>query len=181
MIERSGTIGRASRFLSDIRLPSLREKMSRALRSGGVALADQSLVSGVNFVTTILLARVIGSEGFGVYSLAWIVMLFVASLQVAFLGSAMMSIGPKQDDSQKPAYFGAVLVQQTAFTGVCIVVVAILCASAGRLVPDAELARLALPLSVAVLSYQLQEFFRRYFYARERTAAASPNLCSWFF
>ncbi len=44
------------------------------------ALADQVMVSGVNFLTGILLARGLGIEEFGRFTLAWMVVLFVAGM-----------------------------------------------------------------------------------------------------
>ena len=70
------------------------------------ALMDQGMVSGANFLTTILIARHLGIEEFGRFTLAWLVVLFTTSLQMAVVVSPMMSIGPKQDGEHAPAYFG---------------------------------------------------------------------------
>ena len=76
------------------------------------ALADQAMVSGVNFLTAILLARYLGIEEFGRFTLAWMVVLFAASIQHAAINSPMMSTGPKQSTAERPAYYGAVVAQQ---------------------------------------------------------------------
>jgi O-antigen/teichoic acid export membrane protein len=75
------------------------------------ALCDQALVSGANFATNVILARVLGIREYGVYALSWMAVLFVASLQWAFIVSPMMSVGPKQEKYDRPYYYGAVLFQ----------------------------------------------------------------------
>ena len=57
---------------------------------------DQAIVSGSNFILGILLARNLGIEGYGYYSLIWLVVLFFSSMQLASLISPMMSLGPKK-------------------------------------------------------------------------------------
>src|SRR3989339_1774999 len=60
------------------------------------ALADQAMVSGVNFLTGILLARYLGLEEYGRFTLAWMAVLLCNSFQQAGIIAPMMSIGPKQ-------------------------------------------------------------------------------------
>ena len=60
------------------------------------ALTDQAMVSGVNFLTGIVLARYLGIEEFGRFTLAWMAVLLVNSLQSGLIVQPMMSIGPKQ-------------------------------------------------------------------------------------
>ena len=64
------------------------------------ALADQIIVSGANFLTALLLARHLGPEEFGRFTLAWLVVLFVTSLQAGLIVSPMMSVGPKLDAAE---------------------------------------------------------------------------------
>ena len=67
------------------------------------ALADQAMVSGVNFLTAILLARYLGIEEFGRFTLAWMAVLIAYSIQYAMIIAPMMSIGPKQSAAERPA------------------------------------------------------------------------------
>ncbi len=75
-------------------------------------LADQVMVSGVNFLTNILIARFLGLEDFGRFSLLWLLILLINSLQIALIISPMQSIGSQQSDQAAPSYYGAVLAQQ---------------------------------------------------------------------
>ena len=58
---------------------------------------DQGLVSGINFSIGILLARLLGIETFGLFSLAWMVLFFVSSIQQAFLTAPLFALTPKQE------------------------------------------------------------------------------------
>ena len=51
------------------------------LRREAWALGDQALVSGMNFMTNVLLARLLGMKEFGIFTLAWMAVLFFNSLQ----------------------------------------------------------------------------------------------------
>ncbi len=139
------------------------------------ALADQAVISGVNFLTGILLARYLGLEGFGQFTLAWMAVLFVNALQHATIIAPMMSIGPKQSAAELPAYYGAVIVQQVVFS-LCGFVVLFAAVEATPLVfPDWGLGGLGLPLASAAVAFQCQDFLRRYLFARGRAAQAFVN------
>src|SRR5271170_4118156 len=136
----------------------IQHKLSRL--SGGKelsALLDQALVSGSNFLTNVMLARALGVSDYGVFGLAWIAVLFVNSLQWAFIVSPMMSIGPKQEAHERPEYFGSVLLQEIGFAIICsaAVLLAVLVASAHF--PRWDVRGLGLPLAFATLAYLLQD------------------------
>ena len=133
------------------------------------------MVSGTNFVTGILLARYLGIEEFGRFTLAWIAVLFVNSIQHAMIVSPMMSIGPKQSEAEAPAYFGAVVVQQIFFSGVVFFLLLAGVQLSSVLFPEWRVESLAFPLALAALTFQFQDFLRRYFFTRERPSVAFAN------
>jgi len=133
-----------------------------------VPLADQTLVSGVNFLTAIMLARALGLVGFGIFSLTWLVVLIVFALQTALISAPMMSIGPKQARDDEPAYFGAIFLQQAAVTVMSVVVVYGGVAASAAAFPNWNLSGTALPLSLTVAGHHAQDFLRRYFFTRRR-------------
>ncbi len=139
------------------------------------ALADQTMVSGVNFLTGILLARYLGLEEFGRFTLAWMAVLFVNSIQNAAIISPMMGIGPKQPEAQAPAYYGAVVVQQIVLSGLVFLLLLAGVRLSGVVFPEWRVEGLALPLAVAAVAVQFQDFLRRYFFTRGRGAAAFAN------
>lgn len=136
------------------------------------ALADQGMVSGANFLTGVILARYLGIDGFGVYTLGWAVLLFIGSIHASFIIGAMMSIGPAYSDEDAPGYYGAVIVQNLGVSVVGTVLVIIGVYLSGWLAPEWGLEALLWPLAFAVFAALWQDFFRRYFFTRGRSAAA---------
>lgn len=136
------------------------------------ALADQALISGVNFLTGILLAHGLGIAEFGRFSLAWLVVLFVQSIQESAISAPMMIIGPKEDVEQRPSYYGGVFFQQAILALGSTVVTWTCLRFAGAIVGDSNIESLALSLSATVLLSQTQEFLRRYFFAAQRPVAS---------
>ncbi|MEW5704133.1 MAG: lipopolysaccharide biosynthesis protein [Pseudomonadota bacterium] len=139
------------------------------------ALADQTMVSSVNFLTGILVARYLGLEEFGRFTLAWMAVLFVNSIQHAAINSPMMSIGPKQAEAEAPAYYGAVVVQQIVFSCAVFFLLFAGVRLSGTVFPEWRVEGLAFPLAAAALAFQFQDFLRRYFFTRGRAAAAFAN------
>lgn len=140
-----------------------------------LALMDQTVVSGVNFLTGILLARFLGIEEFGRYTLVWILVLLVNTFQLSLVLQPMMSLGPKIGEQERPGYFGAVFLHQVLmcifFVG-CIVVLSI---GAHFYYPQWQVDNLILPLIAVVITFQTQEFVRRYFFTKQRMLDAFLN------
>jgi O-antigen/teichoic acid export membrane protein len=149
------------------------------------------MVSGVNFITGILLARYLGLSEFGVFTLVWMAVLFASSLQFAFISAPMMSIGPKQATDEAPGYYGAVLSQQVVFAVLSFVFLYVGVKVSGYFFPDWQVQHLALPLASVAFAFQMQDFIRRYFFTNNRGRAAFVNdaisylgqlgLLIWFF
>ncbi len=134
------------------------------------ALADQAMVSGSNFVTGILLARTLGITEFGRFTLAWIVVLFVQSIQHAAINAPMMSIGPKQEASEKSAYFGVMFTQQFIFSALSASLVFVGIKASAVFFPSWGVEPLVLPLTAAVFFSQIQDFLRRYYFTIKNPA-----------
>jgi O-antigen/teichoic acid export membrane protein len=144
------------------------------------ALGDQAVVSGTNFLTNVMLARFMGLTEFGVFALAWMSVLFVNSIQTALIVAPMMSVGPKQEEKDRPCYFGAVLFQEFVLVFFCFILVFAALKVFGGFFPRAELRQLALPLAVSAFAYQMQDFGRRYFFAtRQGRRALADDALSY--
>ena len=65
-------------------------------KSLNYSLLDQALVSGSNFLSTIIIARILGLHDFGIFATLWIILLFINSLHVSTIVFPMMSLVPKQ-------------------------------------------------------------------------------------
>jgi O-antigen/teichoic acid export membrane protein len=136
------------------------------------ALFDQGLVSGANFITNVLLARAFGVRDYGVFALGWVAVLFANSLQYAMIVTPMMSVGPKQEPEDRPAYYGSVLVQEIVFSLLVAFVMFLSVWGSTKFFPQWGVGGLALPLSGATIAYLLQEFLRRYFFCTRQSKRA---------
>lgn len=146
--------------------------MLRRYRDVNWAIADQALVSGVNFTVTLLLARLLGLEEFGWFAVVWMIILSIKRLQYALILAPVQSIAAKYDANGNHTYFTSVLVQQVGFAVLSASLV-FLCAWAASLYfPTWGRHHLALPMAAVVFADQLQEHLRRWFFShgRERTA-----------
>lgn len=136
------------------------------------AFVDQGMVSATNFLTNVMLARFMGLREFGVFVLAWMSVIFVNSLQGALLIAPTMSIGPKQEEKDRPFYFGAVVFQELGLVALCFPLVFLSVKACSGILHHPEVAHLALPLAVAAFAYQAQDFVRRYFYVTRQSRRA---------
>lgn len=151
----------------------LREGLRRQLRGRETwALTDQAAVSATNFLTNVMLTRFMGLREFGVFALAWMCVLFVNSLQYALIVAPMMSIGPKQDQKDRPSYFGAIVFQALVLVSFCFVLVYAGLKIFGGDFRNVDVRNLAFPLATAAFAYQMQDFVRRYFFATAQSRRA---------
>ena len=133
------------------------------------------MVSGVNFLTGILFARFLGIQEFGRFTLVWMGVLFVSSIQMAIITSPMMSIGPKQSEKERPAYYGAVVSHQVCFASLSFLLLYVGAKLSAFIFPDWNIKDLALPLASVTFFFQMQDFFRRFYFTQGRHFAAFCN------
>lgn len=150
-------------------------KLIRRTNDVNWALADQAVVSGSNFITGIITARTLGVEDFGQFSLAWLVVLFVGSIQHAAINAPMMSLGPKQSSEIVLSYYGAALAQHAAFTALIILITSIAVFIFNIIFPSWNLIDISFPLICVILACHTQEFLRRYLFTCRRGAASFSN------
>jgi O-antigen/teichoic acid export membrane protein len=136
------------------------------------AIADQALVSGINFTVTLLLARVLGLEEFGWFAVVWMIILSIKRLQYALILAPVQSIGAKYDARGNHAYFTSVLVQQAGFAVVTASLVLLCAWMASFTFPSWGRHQLALPMAAAAFTDQMQEHLRRWFFSHARERAA---------
>jgi O-antigen/teichoic acid export membrane protein len=86
-----------------------------------LAIVDQGLVSGSNFVMGVLLARWLLAGEFGAYALAFSVFLLVAGFHQNLLLSPLSVLGASMYGARTRDYLGAVLWIQAAFGAVAAV------------------------------------------------------------
>src|SRR5271170_1049578 len=135
------------------------------------ALTDQAIVSGSNFLTTMILARGLSLAEFGKYSLLWMFILFGANIQMASIIAPMMSIGPIQRRMSERSYLGSILSFQIVFAAAFTLLIAVgigVLQFTGIPIDRAWI----VPVMIANAAYQLQDFTRRVFFYRKRVVTA---------
>ena len=68
-------------------------------------VGDQALVSAMNFLTSAVLARMLGVHEFGVFSVFYIILQYLNSIQLALIVSPMMTLAPQITDESERAIF----------------------------------------------------------------------------
>lgn len=147
-------------------------------KHANLTFIDQILVSGVNFLTGILLARLLGIKEFGLYSLLWMGVLFVNGIHASVITAPMLSIGPKYQD--KDRYHGAIFVQHLAFCVVVMIVGYLGVHIISSLLVRPDVVEYALSISLLLVCVQSQEFIRRiYFYKRNIVQVIINDIISY--
>lgn len=141
------------------------------------ALLDQATVSGTTFLTSILVARVLGSEEFGRFALGLAIVSIAQNVHGALLTGPLMTLGPSRPSAERPAYLGAILTQQAAFT----VASMSLCWTILRIVdaikPSWQFGLLAAPVALFIGVGTISELWRHFFFATsESRTSASVDL-----
>ncbi len=98
----------------------LRSRTTKWLITGALALVDQGLISGSNFVVGIVLARSLGARQYGAYALAFSTFLLLSLLYHALLLEPMSVFGASSWRRQMPDYLGRLLWLQAIVAAVCI-------------------------------------------------------------
>jgi O-antigen/teichoic acid export membrane protein len=76
---------------------------------GSATILDQALVSGSNFLLSITLARLLGPESYGAYTLVFIVFLLAAQVHQALVLEPMSVFGSSSDEQARRRYVSAVV------------------------------------------------------------------------
>jgi len=135
--------------------------LGAGFKKGSAAILDQGIVSGTNFITVILLAKYLGVEGLGKYTLLWLAVLFVHSLQLGFIISPMQNLSAKFKENNHDDYFSSMLFIQILFT-----LIASLCSGVFAYLTFGF--QFVFPLMISVAGYTMNEYMRRYFFIKQK-------------
>ena len=136
-------------------------------------LADQALISGTNFVITILLARALTVEAFGGYALVYAGLMLFGGLQTALITQPHNVLGAIRHGVAYRRYNTTTALLQLLLATLSTLVV--LAGWGGSVLAGWSTASLLLPLAGAVFAWQMQEFIRRVLYTEGRVSAAFVN------
>lgn len=77
---------------------------------------DQIIVSGSNFLISIIILRFLGTENFGIFSFCFLFLNLILGLQISYIISPMLTNASKQNNSEINLFYGSVFIQQILFT-----------------------------------------------------------------
>ena len=137
-----------------------------------VTLFDQAIVSGSNFLLAILLTRLSGLDAYGYFALGWLLLLFVSSLQQAFIMAPMMSLAPKKKGESRQLYLIQSQMLQFLFTACLFILMLCFVFVSGNLDSDWDLGSLFPELPLASCAYLMQDYYRRYFFIESKALFA---------
>jgi O-antigen/teichoic acid export membrane protein len=133
----------------------------------GLVLIDQGLVSGVNFLVGILLARFLGVEVFGLFSLAWMVLFFASGLQQAFLTAPLFALTARQND--RSSWFAQLLTVQL-FVSVASFLLVVLAVELCQFIQPAwYVPNISVILGLLVAVYLFNDFRRRVLFVKHKS------------
>ena len=102
------------------------------IRHGALAITDQGLISGSNFLLSIMLARSLGPVGYGMYALGFAAYMLALSFFQALMLEPAIVLGASEYQDEFPAYMSGLLRLQAVLSllQVCLfVLAAAVCAS----------------------------------------------------
>lgn len=144
----------------------VREKLVPWAMKGGLAILDQGVFAGSNFVISILLARWLSPEQYGSYAVAFAIFLFILTFYQALLLEPMLVFGGSVYRNCLRGYLKALL---QLHVGMSLVIVLLLGVSAGvafRLGPASSLPSGLVGVAFAAPSILLFWVLKRTFYLK---------------
>lgn len=133
-------------------------------------LLDHIIVSGSRFLLSVLVARFLGLDDFGVYALIWTIVTLASAMQIPISITPMMQIGPVVLAHRRKAFFASALMLQLGF-GLATLPITVF--AFVLIIPDAyDVVLLSLIASVYIFIFNFYEYFRRYFFAEGNQVAA---------
>jgi O-antigen/teichoic acid export membrane protein len=148
------------------------EPQARAVASQTVlALADQAVVSGTRFLTTLIVGRLGGPTELGAYTLAFGWLVLIAALQESLITLPFTVFGNRLVASRRAAAAGSAVVHYALLSAICS---AVLMLGAALLIPSGAptLSPVLAALAIALPLVLLVEFARRMALAHMRLAQA---------
>lgn len=138
------------------------------LYKSSIASIDQAFLSGLNFLISIVLIKIVSKPEYGYYSIFFSIILLMASIQTAVINTplAVLLITKREDEKRK--YIGSLFLGQNLFLfplALIGVVAGIVMLYFNLLEPN--LAIIIGIISIAFIGILLREFLRAYFFADE--------------
>lgn len=145
---------------------------SEASRKGFITLADQTVVSGTNFLTGVIIGRACTKEEFGLYMLGFSIVLFAMNLQTALISLPYMVYSPRLKGSAHVRYTGSTLIHQGGMSVITVIALALGGVVLSLGIGPQELTPVMWVLVVVITFILFREYARRVCFANLRFKTA---------
>lgn len=135
-------------------------------------MASQIVTSGANFVTAIIIVRVLGLEAFGLFSICFLLIMVVRNFLNGCVLVPMSSIGPKLRPTTLPAYRGFATAGALAFAVLSSALLVAAATPLSAVLNSPALLGLAAAMSLANVTAVLADYVRRHHFVYEAPARA---------
>ncbi|KHK90019.1 lipopolysaccharide biosynthesis protein [Novosphingobium malaysiense] len=136
------------------------------------ALATQVVTSGANFLTTVVMVRVMGLTEFGRFSIAFLLIMVVRNFQLSVVLTPMSTVGPKLSGARQNAYRGFLLANSLVFSLAASSLIALGSCLAATILELNWMWTLFPGLAAANFTSNMAEFYRRHcFNQKDRQSA----------
>jgi O-antigen/teichoic acid export membrane protein len=162
-------------------LAGIRQKLVPWAMKGGLAILDQGIFTGSNFVITILLARWLSPEQYGSYAIAFAIFLFTLTFHQALMLEPMSVFGGSVFRNCLRGYLKALLWLHSGISLVIVIVLGIAAGVAFKLGPAGSLPSALVGVAFAAPSILLFWLLKRTFYLKlspAPSAAAALLYCA---
>ena len=156
--------GRSARLLQGVR--------GRVARKNLVALIDQAVMSGANFLTVVIVGRVCGADALGIYSLAFTLLVLIASAQESLVSSPYTFYGNRVKGPRRRELAGSVLIHCSALVGLSVAGLLFTAAVMYAVQGPSPLMRVILVLAGIMPFVLLRDFARKFDFASLRIRTA---------
>ena len=169
------------RRILSIERGAIQRKVIPWAMKGGLAILDQGIFTGSNFVISILLARWLSPEEYGSYAVAFAVFLFILSFHQALLLEPMLVFGGSVFRDCLRGYMKALLLLHLAMSLVIVLVLGVAAGVAFKLAQTGSLPSALVGIAFAAPSILLFWLLKRTFYLKlspAPSAAAALLYCA---
>lgn len=131
----------------------------------------------MNFLTSAVLARMLGVHDFGVFSVFYIILQYLNSIQVALIVSPMMTLAPQiTAKSNRAVFLKGMGGYQYVFSAACCGFTLLLAVvDRFHLAPSKIDPGVLVPFALSIFFFQAQDWLRRFWYVEERGKAVFVN------
>jgi O-antigen/teichoic acid export membrane protein len=139
------------------------------LYRSAIAAIDQAFLSGLNFLISLVLIKIVSKTEYGYYSLFFPITLYIVSIQNAIINTPLAVLLISKKGDEKRSYAGALFFGQYIFV-IPLAVVGIIGGIITynmNLVESGESA-IIVAISLATIGILCREFLRAYFFANEK-------------